>query len=210
MNLFYSLSNGLKTICFFFNSDYFIHIGGYPIFSKCSEMIVPSISYDQDDFTWCIKAAGHYPIFMNLILIQPLAFWIIEVLNILVIGTIIYIYIPLDVEDKFRNNRDWHYSVFLIVLPANIGIPRRYSPRLNRMRCYYAFVPLFSVVFYSVFTNLLFHSMKIPRPKYQIKSTNEILDNDFRLMGSRDVFNIIKQNTMARISFIVFFVYFCI
>lgn len=124
--------------------------------------------------------------------------WVALVILLIVDSVILYFYIPFDREENCRNNRDWLSILLLIMFPTFMGTSPRYRPRHCLLRFYYALTLTLSFCFCVVFTAFLLNYMKERFPLHQIKSVKELLENDYKLFGSRDVFNSIKKTSLVR------------
>lgn len=176
-----------------FYSEYNIVIGG--IFPNVSflEDFTLSTAYYQDDFTWCVQRSKFYPVILNFFLIATPECFILIIFGVgYVTGLILYAIIQLDVEYKYRNQRDWHYTTLLIMLPAVIGVNQRYKPKHFAIKILYFVIIVACVVHWQLFFYALIHYFQTPLHRPQISTINEIIENGFRLCGSSEVLSLIS------------------
>lgn len=147
-----------------------------------------STTYYQDELTWCVKRATFFPIYVNMFICVAPEVWLILIFGI---GYscifIIYIFIQFDKKYKQRNHRDLHYTTFLIVLPTVIGINQRFKPIYPPLRLFYGLLLLSSIFYFEISISLVTRFLRIPHRRYQVKTTTEIIANEFHLIGSDDV-----------------------
>lgn len=85
-----------------------------------------SIPYTSDEFTWCVQKAKLIPKYLRICSIAPPEVWC----GFIFVygygsGFILYLLIQFDKNYAERNNRCWHYTTWLIALPAAIGFSQR-------------------------------------------------------------------------------------
>lgn len=119
--------------------------------------------------------------------------WIIIIFGVgYVSGFVIYIMIQFDSEYSHRNQRCWHYTTWLVTLPAVIGINQRFHPKYYPLRLFYGLLLLNSFVIWQIFCYNMIRFMKYPVHRLQISAVSEIIESDFRLSGSTDVLSLIS------------------
>lgn len=165
-----------------------IIIGGMPIGNKFNlnfnEFSVP---YFQDDLTWCVQHSGYFPGYLNLFVFASPECWFIVIFGFLIVaGTILFIFIQFDNEYEYRNKRDWHYTSWLITLPALIGSNQRYQPIHMPLRCFYAFLLLMGIVINGFIMSAGMKGIRTPLRKHQVSTVAEIFNGDYHLYGFSD------------------------
>lgn len=166
---------------------------------------VASVPYHQDEWIWCIQKARRIPIFLNYFLMAPPGIWLTVVFIFgYFVGTIFYFLVQFDLSDEHRNDRDWHYFVFLVTLPAIIGYSARYQPKVWFVRLYYVMLLVFSMPIMIAVNTYFYNFMKVQFYHHQMSSVQEILGNKFRFVGSEDVLHVISLDEMVCIHFEMF------
>lgn len=168
-------------------------MGGLPTHLFGLDNLTSSTSYYQDDLTWCIQRAKFLPLYFNYFYITDTIVWLIIVILLLTLATVFYLWTQFDLKYKYRNHHDW-FSLCFAVLGAYLGISPRFKPMHTVPRVLYALLLLLSVLVVSLVGFYLLNFMKVPIPYQQMKSLDEIIDADYRFMGSLDVLNAIKHN----------------
>lgn len=188
----------LFLLCVFrFYRNYDVSIGGLPTHSSKNTNLAPSIPYYQDDFTWCIQKAKFFPLYVNYFFITEYKVWCILVALLIILGTLFYVMIQFDTMYPQRNNRDWVYTTLFVVLSAYLGMSPRFQPVYRPARLLYGMVLFLAVLVVALVGFYLTNFMKVPIPYRQIKTVSEILERDFRLIGSAEVLNEMKHNAMV-------------
>lgn len=197
----YTASSFLISLIHFLLCSIEIAIGGMfshlPLLTRKS--VTASIPYYQDDLIWCVQRAKKIPIFFNFFFIIPVDMWIFFVLiSGLLCSTLMYLLVQFDENYRGRNIRiDFFYTLLLIVIPAYSASSSHFHPTNIRLRLIYWMLLTCPMFFQSMIGAFLYQFMKFQFHYHQIASTEEILREDFRLMGSMEVLNSIKHNAMV-------------
>lgn len=109
-----------------------------------------------------------------------------------VLGFLLYIVIQFDLKYEQRNQRDWHYTTLLIMLPTVIGFNQRYQPGFFTLKVIYVVISMICVVFIQIFFYEMARFLKVPVRHSQTSTVAEIVEKDFRLTGSTEVLTMIK------------------
>lgn len=151
-----------------------------------------SMAYYQDDLTWCIQRSGYFSKLLTFFLIASYECWIMTIFGVgFFCSFVLYILIQFDLEFKDRNRRDFHYMLYMIMMPAIIGMNQRYQPKRFLLKFLYCGIAFVCVPHWSIFFYAMIRFQKVPIHKYQISTIAEIIETDFRLSGSSEVRNMI-------------------
>lgn len=153
-----------------------------------------SSPYFQDNFIWCVKDSGSYPIqlFYYFLLASPEC-WIIIIFGFgYGSGFILYMFIQYDTNYKYRNFRDWHYTTWLISLPVTISMGPRFKPIYGPLRIFYGFMLISGMLISTFVLTYTIRTLGSPYRNYQIKTQEEIVLKKYRLFGSRECLEVIK------------------
>lgn len=158
-----------------------------------------SIPYYQDELIWCVQRAHKIPIFINFFFIIPLDMWIFFMfISVLLCTTLLYLLVEFDKRYQGPNNRiDFFYALLLIVIPAYSAASPHFNPTNIRIRIIYWMLLTCPIFFQSMIGAYLYQFMKFQFYYHQISDTEEMLKENFRLMGSMEVFDSIKHNEMV-------------
>lgn len=140
-----------------------------------------------------MQKAKNFPIIVNFFLIATPEVWIVYIFGVgYVTGFVLYIFVQFDLKYKHRNQRDWHYTTWLIALPAVIAINQRFQPKCYSLRLFYGFILLLAMPAWQIFFFFGIRFIKVPFPRPQISSIAEIIEDEFRLVGSPEVQRLIS------------------
>lgn len=158
-----------------------------------------SKSYIHDDLMWCLPKSKNYPMIINVFLSVAPECWFILVFGIgYLAGLIIYIMVQFDLEYKNRNKIDFHYAIFLIILPGIVGISQRFKPKFIPLRMFYGFILIIMLFVWQVIFFKGIRFIKIPVQRPQISTTDELTENQFDLTGSNEVLDLITFDGRVR------------
>lgn len=144
--------------------------------------------YIQDDLTWCIQKARKLPWLFNPFVILSPAVWIITVFGYgYGCGTLLYLLIQFDAKYKKRNQRDWHYTVFMVALPSVIGVGQRFYPQSWKIRIFYACMLVTLIIGVQMCLGYFLTFLRIQSPMYQVNTVKELISYQYTLMGSAQV-----------------------
>lgn len=181
-----------------------ICIGGiFPNVNLLQHMEI-SVTYASDDLTWCVQKAGIMPMFLAqmLSIATPESWFGIIFIYGYPCGLILYFMIQFDLKYEQRNNRDWHYTTLLVALPACIGVSPRFCPAGSFVRVFYAFMLISALFFFQILFTRTYEALHKQVPWNQVSSLGELMENDFRIIGSQEAFNLsqkVKYNILALI-----------
>lgn len=158
-----------------------------------------STPYHQDELILCVKGAAKIPIFINFFFILPVDMWIFFILiSGLLCSFLIYILVPFDENYQGRNNRiDFFYTLLLIIMPAYSATSSKFQPSNIRLRFLYWMLLTCPMFFQSMIGAYLYQFMKFQFYYRQVSSNEEIVKEDFKIMGSIEVLNAIEHNEMV-------------
>lgn len=110
----------------------------------------------------------------------------------------IYFLIQFDDGVRRRNFVDFNYTVFVVALRLCLGFPHRTNgPTKLWLRILYflmMFIPQFYHALIGVF---LYRFMKVDAYWQQIASVQQLIQNDFHLIGFPDMLEIMKRNSIV-------------
>lgn len=152
---------------------------------------------------WCVQQTGYFSHILKWSLIFTPSVWFILIFGIgYVSGFVIYLLIQFDLKYKHRNQRDWHYTHWLITLPAVIGVNQRFHPKSTPLRMFYLLLVVSMMFAWQILFFSIMWFTQMPIKKLQISTVSEIIDNEYRLTGSSDVLNLILHD--ERVGFKLF------
>lgn len=156
--------------------------------------------YFQDDFTWCVQGAKKRPWLFSPMTAMTTTVWLVIIFGYgYITGYVLFLLIQFDSKYKQRNSRDWHYTTWLVSLPSFIGLGQTFRPVAWKVRLFYGLLLLTLLICSQTVTSYLMKFTQIRFLMHQIASIQEIVDNDFVLLGSAQVQNLIKMDNQVRI-----------
>lgn len=121
-------------------------------------------------------------------------------------GLLLYLLIQFDLDYKKRNKHDWHYTTWLIALPAVIGVSQQFHPKQFILRLFHGYM-LFMLML--AWQRIFYHGvrfLKYPNQFHQKSTTTEIIEYEFRLAGSVEVFEMISFDERVIFFYFKFFI----
>lgn len=150
-------------------------------------------SYFQEELIMCVQKAKNFPMAVNIFLATTPLLWFILVFCLGgAVSLISYMMIPFDLKNPRRNFIDFNYVVFLIMIPMVIGSNLRHYPKMILCRLFYGYTILTTFFLWQILFCYGGRFMVMPVQRHQISTVTEIAENDFRLMGSNEVLNMIS------------------
>lgn len=159
--------------------------------------------YYQDDLTWCIQKAKNLPMIFNIFVSATPECWLLLIFGVgYTCGFLFYIMIQFDLKYEKRNQRDWHYTTWLISLPSVIGVNQRFQPKSHSLRFFYGFYLVVAMFAWQNIFLLVIPFIKKPIYRPQISTIHEIIKDEFRLAGSTEVHSLISFDERVPDNFI--------
>lgn len=184
-------------------------IGGLSIgydFQDLKNSSVFSISYFQDDLMWCVRNAGYFPTYLNVFMLAKPECWIIIIFGVgYSCGYILFIFIQFDRKYNHRNQRDWHYTTWLIALPSIIGINQRFQPIYGPLRLFYGLMLFIGQIIGIFLFTFGLSRLQDPLLKYQVSTQSKLLDDNYQLFGSRVCYEAIRFDGRVNYSNLLLF-----
>lgn len=174
-------------------------MGGLPQYPFGQEHFTSSLSYVSDDYTWCVQRAKFLPLWVSFFRIASPNVWIACVGLGFVNGIILFLFVQFD--SKPENRRlDLHHTIYLISLPAWIGISQRFYPKHWPLRLYYMITLIYGMIFFAIAMNFLLEYTGVEVRAYQIHKIAELIATKFRLFGTAAILEKIREQGMVRSS----------
>lgn len=161
------------------------------------DRMAASIPYYQDKLIWCIPHAQKYPIFINFFFIIPIEMWIFIIcVGFVVVSILIYFLLPFDDNYGRRiEHYDGFYCFLQVVVLALTGNTAQFEPKNFKIRCAYWLLLMCPMLFHMMIGAFLFNFMNYQFYYYQISTVDEMVAANFRLTGSKEVVNIVEQDS---------------
>lgn len=158
-----------------------------------------SVPYINDDMTWCIQSAKFYPKWVTMLLCFKPEVWLFIIFvygygN----GIILYFLIQFDKNYVQRNIRDFHYMTWLISLPMTIGLCPGFRPMSGKVRAFYAFMLMIDLILFQIAFFTTFNFLKLRVPFHQVSTIDELIEDDYYLMGSKEVLDVVRSTEKVK------------
>ncbi|XP_031623072.1 uncharacterized protein LOC116340623 [Contarinia nasturtii] len=158
-------------------------VGGLYSNNYTQRYFLPSMQYDEDDLTWCVKR------------MEPLSFWpqvryaATKTIWILCYTAVFTISIVLIFLMKFHRDQFGYMSFKFDYQSQEIALPaatnRFFRQNDKFFKILYNFLWIFCVLTMSAVWNLtLIKLITSPSSKYQIRTVAEMIENNYNLIGS--------------------------
>lgn len=158
-----------------------------------------SVSYLQDQLTWCIQKSKNYPLIYQCMLILDKYVWCYLVFIYgYVCSIIVYILISLDEYYNLKNHCDFHYTVWQVTLTAFFGLGPKFRPVYGMLRIFYGMMLIIGFICSMMIGAYLHTFLTYPQQRHQIKTIDEMIENNFRLVGTQKVLEMIKFDSRVR------------
>lgn len=181
-------------------------VGGFARNSMVAKYFLTSISYIQDDLTWCVRRAETLPVFLNIFRLTDLYVWFSYFGLIFLTGILLFIYVKFD-PHIMHLNKNIYYMILLIAAPASGGfaVNRRMLPHRSLFRLYMVIILLASYVGLVTWSSFLSVTMLHTYRLDQVADIDELIEQNFDLSSSPASYTIIYDQKKVMISFNFFF-----
>ena len=148
-----------------------------------------SISYHQDDITWCVAKAGFAPTWLNVFLIFSEKTWFAIIGALMVTSLVMWLFVRR--ENVYRKNFMWSFMVALSISTSQYG---HYSPRKFYIKLFLA-----TLIFYGLHINTAYHSYLIsvltkPRYDQQISTVQTAIENGMEFKVGENTVTFFKKD----------------
>lgn len=153
-----------------------------------------TISYVQDDLTWCVRRADLLPPYLNIFRLTDLTVWCLYALLVILTGIMLFVLSKTDPQINHRN-KNIYYMILLIAAPASAGftINRRLMPGAVLYRIYIILIVLASYVGLVTWSSFLTLTTLRTYRLDQVTNIEGLLDQKFDLSSTRATYTIICE-----------------
>lgn len=154
-----------------------------------------SVTYDSDELMWCVQKAGVMPVYLSQMLFMNPETWFLLIFGYgYTSGFFLYLLMQFDLKYQHRNSRDWHFTTWLVALPACIGLSPNFRPVNATTRIFFGLMLMSAFFFFQITFTRLHELLHRQVPWQQISLFKEIIERDFNLIGSQEAFNVLQQS----------------
>lgn len=161
--------------------------------------LIASRPYMYDHLTWCIQKAKPIPKWQHIAyLFADLYAFASIVLIIIILVTVGYFLMVAERKKKSA------VDMLEIVIRCALGLSNEYRPQTNSVRVFLAFGIFAGIIFATLVSSILMTIATKPFYRSQIKTIEELLEQDFSLAGDRFTLDkIVQQNKVTRCMIVV-------
>lgn len=166
------------------NDDADLMIGNIEVTRTIRKWFDPTVSYTQDEMTWCVPKAGQASTWNNLVTIFQWSTWLATLLSLIFMGLLFhYIY--------YKENKDkvtkWPTYSLLMTFSMLLGWGTSFEPKSATFRILIFGWLCFSMNMGISYESFLRSFLMYPRFEKQIRSESDIINSGLEL-GGRDIY----------------------
>lgn len=159
-------------------------IGNIEVTRLIRKWFDPSVSYTQDEMTWCIRKAGQASTYDNLVIIFQWSTWVATLVTLIVMGLVFhYFYYK---ENKTKVTK-WPTNSLLMTLSMLLGWGAQFEPKSAAFRTLLFAWLYFSILMSISYEALLRTFLMYPRFEKQITSESDLIQSGVPF-GGREVY----------------------
>ncbi|XP_011553447.3 uncharacterized protein LOC105384854 [Plutella xylostella] len=159
-------------------------IGNIEVTRTIRKWFDPTVSYTQDEMTWCVPRAGQAPTWDNLVIIFQWSTWVATFASLIIMGLVFhYLYY----KQNNGNVTKWPTNSLLMTFSMLLGWGANFEPRSATFR-----ILIFGWLFFSINMGISYESflrsfLMHPRYMKQISTEAEIIESRIPL-GGREIY----------------------
>lgn len=180
-------------------------MGGLVQNSRAAKYFSKSISYIQDDLTWCVHRADILPAYLNIFRLADLSSCLIYAVLVASSGILLFVYSKTDPQ-IIHINKNIYYMVLLAALPASGGfaVNRGVLPHRTIFRICFCLILLASFVGLVIFSCFLSSTALHTYRLVQVADVDQLLEQEFDLSSSPASYTIIMDQKKVKKSVDIF------
>lgn len=146
-----------------------------------------SISYYNDDLTWCISRAKPFPVWLNMWRVGSLICWILGFLIVYLNGTVVFFLLKYEKDHQGFMKKDLHYTILQMALPTFTGTAQNmsYRPKSIILMIYIGIMLSTGILISIAWNCFLVKALSHPFQGTQINTISQIINDDFRFVGEQ-------------------------
>ncbi|XP_049877903.1 uncharacterized protein LOC126375103 [Pectinophora gossypiella] len=159
-------------------------IGNIEVTRTLRKWFDPTVSYTQDDMTWCVPRAGQASTWNNLVIIFQWSTWVATLAGLIIMGLIFHYFYY---RENDRKVTKWPTNSLLMTFSMLLGWGASFEPKSATFRvlifCWLFFSINLSISYESFLRSFLMH----PRFEKQISSEADLIQSGIPL-GGREIY----------------------
>lgn len=160
------------------------------------EMLSSSITYVEDDFTWCVPKAKIAPIWISIFSIFHPQLWFLPYVSIFIMGLVLFGLVRY--EKSLKDNFWWTLVTALTVSINSTGPPFITKIKASYTRFFMVALLLYGMNFSAAYQSNLVSIMTKPKLESQIDTVKEAIEQGFTFEGGENILGYIKGDDEVR------------
>lgn len=152
-------------------------IGGMDHDKHVDGILDRSMSYIQDDQTWCVHAARVSDTWQNIFSLFALEMWITVTLFAVLLAIILHLLMKFCGESIFR--KDFSYTL-LVAFASFLNISPSFKPHGAAVKILFIFASAYGIIFSAIFSCSLISVLTRPRAGFQVNSISSAYHEGYR------------------------------
>lgn len=175
------------------NDEATLVIGNIEVTRTVRKWFDPTVSYTQDEMTWCVPKAGQASTWNNLVIIFQWSTWVATIFSVITIGLVFHC-----LYYKERNGRvtKWPTNSLLMTFSMLLGWGASFRPKTATFRilmfCWLSFSINMGISYESFLRSFLMH----PRFEKQISSERDLIQSGIPF-GGREIYRFYFETNNA-------------
>lgn len=152
-----------------------------------------SIPYFMNDLTWCVKKPENLPVYLYIFFVLSPKVWLFAtIMNVFGSAFIIYMMAPFDSQNTNRHHMDFWKTLLVIVFPTIFFTPCKFNPTYKPFRIFHGILLIATFFWSQIVFVYIYRFISAPIASAQMDTINELIKNNFQLMGSSDILDWIR------------------
>lgn len=167
-------------------------IGGFAHDSLITKSFLTSVTYVQDDLTWCVHRADVLPEYLNIFRVSELRVWLLFFVVLCLGGIILYAFSRSDRSINHRH-KNIYYMVVVTLFPMSIAssVNTRFKPSRTVLRLFYGLCLFCGILSMSMWSSFLLKTTLHTFRSAQISSVDQLLYKRFDFSTSPAFYQVI-------------------
>lgn len=152
-------------------------IGGLDNDEKVNRLLDRTVSYLQDDQTWCVHKALPYDTWENIFSLFTLGMWLLLIGSTVIIA--IFLYFLLKNNNNYQLRNYFSYA-WLVSFASFLNMSPTFEARSHSLKILFFFALMYGIIFSATFSSSLISVLTHPRQGYQVDTVKAAYKNGFR------------------------------
>nr|AXY83437.1 putative ionotropic receptor 1 [Conopomorpha sinensis] len=168
-------------------------VGNIEVTRPIRKWFDPTVSYIQDEITWCLPKAGQASTWNNLVIIFHWTTWVATFASLVIMGLMLHVFFYKESGGKVTK---WPTNSLLMTFSMLLGWGAQFEPKSATFR-----ILIFSWLYFGIIMGISYESLlrsflMYPRFEKQISSERELIESGLPL-GGREIYRPYFENNNA-------------